>query len=85
MPFPKKRKALQFTESELCKLESIRRSRTEEKRRSQGLPSCWILSPAGAIKRSRSAITSAAARWCYAFGNVWSSVTLTEQKRVTFT
>jgi transposase len=33
MPFPRKRKALQFTELELRKLESIRRSRTEEKRR----------------------------------------------------
>src|SRR6516225_12333825 len=35
MPFPKKRRALQFTAVELRKLESIRRSRTEEKRRSQ--------------------------------------------------
>ena len=35
MPFPKKRKALQFTEEELHKLESIRNSRTEEKRRTQ--------------------------------------------------
>jgi len=35
MPFPKKRKALQFTEDELRKLESIRNSRTEEKRRTQ--------------------------------------------------
>jgi transposase len=33
MPFPRKRNALQFTEPELRKLESIRRSRTEEKRR----------------------------------------------------
>lgn len=33
MPFPRKRKALQFTEQERGKLESIRRSRTEEKRR----------------------------------------------------
>src|SRR4051794_1224747 len=33
MPFPKKRNALQFTEPELSKLESIRKSRTEEKRR----------------------------------------------------
>jgi transposase len=33
MPFPRKRNALQFTESELRKLESIRKSRTEEKRR----------------------------------------------------
>ena len=33
MPFPRKRKALQFTEPELPKLESIRKSRTEEKRR----------------------------------------------------
>jgi transposase len=33
MPFPKKRNALQFTEPELHKLESIRKSRTEEKRR----------------------------------------------------
>jgi transposase len=33
MPFPKKRDALQFTEPELHKLESIRKSRTEEKRR----------------------------------------------------
>src|SRR6266446_5557216 len=33
MPFPRKRKALQFTEQELDKLESIRKSRTEEKRR----------------------------------------------------
>ena len=33
MPFSKKRKALQFTEGELNKLESIRKSRTEEKRR----------------------------------------------------
>jgi transposase len=33
MPFPKKRKALYFTEQERGHLESIRRSRTEEKRR----------------------------------------------------
>src|SRR6202521_6080895 len=33
MPFPRKRNALQFTEGELRKLESIRKSRTEEKRR----------------------------------------------------
>jgi transposase len=33
MPFPRKRNALQFTEPELRKLELIRRSRTEEKRR----------------------------------------------------
>jgi transposase len=33
MPFPRKRKALQFTEPELRKLELIRKSRTEEKRR----------------------------------------------------
>src|SRR6266849_8203740 len=33
MPFPRKRKALQFTEPERRKLESIRKSRTEEKRR----------------------------------------------------
>lgn len=35
MPFPKKRKALQFTEDELRRLESIRNSRTEQKRRTQ--------------------------------------------------
>jgi transposase len=33
MPFPRKRTALQFTELERHKLESIRKSRTEEKRR----------------------------------------------------
>src|SRR5438270_13178154 len=33
MPFPRKRNALQFTEPELRQLESIRKSRTEEKRR----------------------------------------------------
>ena len=33
MPFPRKRVALQFTEPELHKLELIRKSRTEEKRR----------------------------------------------------
>ena len=33
MPFPRKRSALQFTEPELRQLESIRKSRTEEKRR----------------------------------------------------
>jgi transposase len=33
MPFPKKRNALQFTEPELRKLQSIRKSRTDEKRR----------------------------------------------------
>src|SRR5882757_6589682 len=33
MPFPRKRNALQFTEPELRKLESIRKSRSEEKRR----------------------------------------------------
>src|SRR5207248_3018132 len=33
MPFPKKRRPLQFSEQEILKLESIRRSRTEEKRR----------------------------------------------------
>jgi len=33
MPFPKQRKALQFTEEELRRLESIRKSRTEQKRR----------------------------------------------------
>src|ERR1700680_2005449 len=33
MPFPKKRKVLQFTEQEERELEAIRKSRTEEKRR----------------------------------------------------
>lgn len=33
MPFPKKRQQLQFTEEELLRLESIRKSRTQEKRR----------------------------------------------------
>ena len=33
MPFPRKRDARQFTEPELRKLDSIRKSRTEEKRR----------------------------------------------------
>jgi transposase len=33
MPFPRKRKALQFTEAERRQLESIRKSRAEEKRR----------------------------------------------------
>ena len=33
MPFPKKRKALQFTEQERGELESIRKFRTERKRR----------------------------------------------------
>jgi len=33
MPFPRKRKSLQFTEQERGKLESIRKSRTEQKRR----------------------------------------------------
>ena len=33
MPFPRRRKALRFTEQERYKLESISRSRTEEKRR----------------------------------------------------
>ena len=33
MPFPKKRNALRFSEEEKRKLESINRSRTEEKRR----------------------------------------------------
>ena len=33
MPFPRKRNALQFTEEERRRLESIRKSRTEEKRR----------------------------------------------------
>jgi transposase len=33
MPFPKRRRPLQFTEEELGRLESIRKSRTEEKRR----------------------------------------------------
>jgi transposase len=33
MPFPKRRKPLLFTEEELGRLESIRKSRTEEKRR----------------------------------------------------
>jgi transposase len=33
MPFPRKRNTLQFTETELRKLEAIRKSRTEEKRR----------------------------------------------------
>jgi transposase len=35
MPFPRKRNALQFTEQERRKLESIAKSRTEEKRRTQ--------------------------------------------------
>lgn len=34
MPFPKRRQPLHFTDEELRRLESIRRSRTEEKRRS---------------------------------------------------
>src|SRR5215471_9424876 len=33
MPFPRKRSPVQFSEQELLKLESIRKSRTEEKRR----------------------------------------------------
>ena len=33
MPFPRKRSALQFSEQDVRKLESIRKSRTEEKRR----------------------------------------------------
>ena len=33
MPFPRKRRPVQFSEEEMRKLESIRRSRTEEKRR----------------------------------------------------
>src|SRR5438445_5768239 len=33
MPFPRKRSAIQVTEQEMLKLESIRKSRTEEKRR----------------------------------------------------
>jgi hypothetical protein len=33
MPLPRKRAALQLTEEERIRLESIRRSRTEEKRR----------------------------------------------------
>jgi transposase len=33
MPFPKRRKPLQFSDEELRRLESIRKSRTEEKRR----------------------------------------------------
>ncbi len=33
MPFPRKRSALQFSEQDLLKLETIRKSRTEEKRR----------------------------------------------------
>src|SRR5262252_2132757 len=33
MPFPRKRSALQFSEQDLLNLESIRKSRTEEKRR----------------------------------------------------
>ena len=33
MPFPRKRSALQFSEQELLGLETIRKSRTEEKRR----------------------------------------------------
>jgi transposase len=35
MPFPRKRAALQFSEQEVRQLESIRKSRTEEKRRTQ--------------------------------------------------
>lgn len=33
MPFPRRRRSLQFTDEELGRLESIRKSRTEEKRR----------------------------------------------------
>src|SRR3979490_2547504 len=33
MPFPRKRRAVQFSEEEMLKLEAIRKSRTEEKRR----------------------------------------------------
>src|ERR1700740_2614818 len=33
MPFPRKRSPLQFSEQEMLKLESIRKSRTEERRR----------------------------------------------------
>ena len=49
MPFPKKRKALQFTDVELRKLEAIRKSRTEEKRRERRC--CWIPSLARAMGR----------------------------------
>src|ERR1035437_2289866 len=33
MPFPRKRRPVQFSEQEMLKLESVRKSRTEEKRR----------------------------------------------------
>ena len=33
MPFPRRRQPLQFTDDELRQLEAIRKSRTEEKRR----------------------------------------------------
>ena len=35
MPFPRKRNTLQFTDEERRKLESIAKSRTEQKRRTQ--------------------------------------------------
>ena len=35
MPFPRQRSALHFSEEELRQLESIRRSRTDQKRRTQ--------------------------------------------------
>src|SRR4051812_10479596 len=35
MPFPKRRQNLQFTEPEIASLEFLRKSRTEEKRRTQ--------------------------------------------------
>ena len=43
MPFPRKRHALQFTEQERRTLESIRKSRTEEKRRT--LRAAFLLDP----------------------------------------
>jgi hypothetical protein len=43
MPFPRKRTSLQFSEQEMLRLESIRKSRTEEKRRT--LRAAFLLEP----------------------------------------
>ena len=62
MPFPRKRSPIQFSEQEMLKLESIRKSRTEEKRRTLiGQRFFWIHYLARVMKPVRSTTTSAAA------------------------
>ena len=74
MPFPRKRSPVQFSQQEMLKLESIRKSRTEEKRRT--LRAAFLLDSLSG--QSDEAIAqhhhAAAAAWCCVFRSFFNSV-----------